>query len=161
MMKQVYTADDVKKLNFVIRKFLIIAIALVILALGVGIATCFLVNDGNAMVLEIIDIALSSVCGCVAIYFLLNNITPARAKKRYIVKALNSPAKTVRGRVMSKGREITAIKHMKFRELKVYDEEGNERVLYWDTANGEPEFEGHILEFKAVGNKIVAYGDGV
>ena len=159
MIKQVYTSDDVKKLNAVIRKFLIIDIALIALALGVGIATCLLVNGDNARVFETIDITLSSVCGCVALYYIFNYIAPVRARKNYIVRVLNSPAKTVRGRVAGKGKRITALKYMIFCELTLFDEEGNERLLYWDIANGEPEFEGHIVELKAVNNKIVAYGD--
>ena len=68
-------------------------------------------------------------------------------------------SKTVCGRVFDKGKKITLLKYLKFAELRFTDEEGNERILYWDTDNDEPNFENRIVGFQIVNNKIVGYGD--
>ena len=68
-------------------------------------------------------------------------------------------AKTVRGRVFGKGKKITLVKHLNFSEFRFTDEKGNERILYWDTDNGEPDFGNRIVVFQLVNNKIVGYGD--
>ena len=68
-------------------------------------------------------------------------------------------SKTVCGRVFDKGKKITLLKYLKFAEFRFTDEEGNERILYWDTDNDEPNFENRIVEFQIVNNKIVGYGD--
>lgn len=159
MMKQLYTGDDVKDLGAKIRKFVGVDIGLIFFALGVGIATCFFVSDSNAQLLETVDIVLSSVCGCAALYFLLNTILPARAKRNYISHLLSSDTRTVRGRVSGEGKRITIVKHIRSSEIRLTDEEGREHILYWDLDNGTPDFEGHIVEFQAVNNKIVGYGE--
>ena len=159
MMKQLYSEDDVKKLGDKIRKYTLIDITLVILALGVGITVCFFVSDRNAKILEAANILFSSVCGCTALYFLLNTILPARAKKNYTLRMCRASSKTVCGRVFDKGKKITLLKYLKFAELRFTDEEGNERILYWDTDNDEPNFENRIVGFQIVNNKIVGYGD--
>ena len=159
MMKQLYSEDDVKKLGDKIRKYAVIDIELVILALGVGITICFFVTDSNAKILEAANILFSSVCGCTALYFLLNTILPAREKKLYISRMRRASAKTVRGRVFGKGKKITLVKHLNFSEFRFTDEKGNERILYWDTDNGEPDFGNRIVVFQLVNNKIVGYGD--
>lgn len=159
MMKQLYTTDDVRELSSGIRKFAALCVALVVIAVGAGVASCFFITDANANMLKIINIVFSSACGCTALYFLLNSVIPAHAKKNYAEKMLNSTSKTVRGRVTDKGKRITTVKYKDLAELRLNDEEGKETVLYWDMEKGEPDFVGHIVEFRVVNNKIVGYGD--
>lgn len=159
MVKQLYSEDDIKKLRAEIRKFAAVDIGVVLFALSVGIATCFFVSDSNARILETVDIVLSSVCGCIALYFLFNAILPTRAKKNYISHLLSSDAKTVRGEVLDKGKKITIVKYINSSEISIIDEKGNKRILYWDLDNGEPDFEGQVVGFQVVHNKIIGYGD--
>lgn len=161
MIKQLYAKDDVQNLGSRMWKFAAICIALVVLAVGVGVATCFLITDDNVSMLKTIDILLSCVCGCVALYFLFNGVIPVRARKNYVEKMLNSTARTVRGRVIGKGKKITTVKYINLSELRLNDENGKEVILYWDNDAGEQNFEGHIVEFKVVNNKIVGYGDAL
>lgn len=159
MMNMLYSNEDVKNLKKRMWIYAAVCIALVVIAVGVGVVTCFLVNDDNAKWLKIIDIVLTAVCGCVALYFLFNYVIPVRARKKYMEMMLGSTAKTVRGRVTGKGKRITTVKYINLSELRLSDENGKEIMLYWDEENGEQNFEGHIVEFKVVNNKIVGYGD--
>ena len=161
MMKMLYKNEDVQNLKKRMLIYTVVCIALVVIAIGVGVATCFVVNDDNAKMLKIIDIVLTAVCGCVALYFLFNEVIPTRARKNYIEKMLNSTSKTVRGRVLGKGKKITTVKYVNLSEIRLNDEEGKELILYWDEDNGKQDFEGHIVEFKVVNNKIVGYGDAL
>ena len=161
MMKMLYTKDDVNSLKKRMWIYAAVCIAVVLIAVGVGAATCFLVNDNNAKWLKIIDIVLSSLCGCVALYFLLNYVIPIRARKNYVEKMVNSTPKTVRGRVLGEGKKRTTLKYINLRELHLSDEEGKEILLYWDEDFSGHNFEGHIVEFKVVNNKIVGYGDAL
>ena len=160
-MNMLYTKEDVANLKKRMWKYAAICIAVVTVAVAVGVVTCFLVNDSNAKWLKIIDIVLTSLCGCVALYLLFNHVTPIRARKNYIEKMLNSTAKTVRGRVTGKGKKITTVKYINLSELRLNDEEGKEVILYWDEDCNEQNFEGHVVEFKVVNNKIVGYGDAL
>ena len=160
-MNMLYTKEDVKRLKKRMWKYAAICIAVVAVAVAVGVVTCFLVNDGNAKWLKIIDIVLTALCGCVALYLLFNYVTPIRARKNYIEKMLNSTSKTVRGRVTGKGKKITTVKYINLFEIRLNDEEGKELILYWDEDCGEQNLEGHIFEFKVVNNKIVGYGDAL
>lgn len=159
MMKELYTSDDAKCLTARMWKFAAICISLAAVVLGVGIATCFFVNDDNATWLKVLDIVLGSVCGCVALYLLFNGVIPARARRNYINKMLASPSKTVRGKVTGKGKKITVVKHMDFSELHLIDENGKQIILYSDNDTDGYDYEGHVVEFKVVNNKIVGYGD--
>lgn len=161
MINMLYSIDDVKTLKSRMWIYGVVCIALVAVAVAVGVVTCFLVNDDNAKWLKIIDIVLTSLCGCVALYLLFNYVTPIRARKNYIEKMLNSTSKTVRGRVTGKGKKITTVKYINLSELRLNDEEGKELILYWDEDVGEQNFEGHVVEFKVVNNKIVGYGDAL
>ena len=161
MMNMLYTKDDVKTFKSRMWIYAVVCITVVVIAVGVGVVTCFLVNDSNAKWLKIIDIVLTSLCGCVALYLLFNYVTPIRARKNYIEKMLNSTSKTVRGRVTGKGKKITTVKYINLSELRLNDEEGKEVILYWDEDCGEQNFEGHVVEFKVVNNKIVGYGDAL
>lgn len=161
MINMLYTKDDVKTLKSRMWRYAAICIAVVVIAVAVGVITCILVNDSNAKWLKIIDIVLTSLCGCVALYLLFNYVTPIRARKNYIEKMLNSTTKTVRGRVTGKGKKITTVKYINLSELRLNDEEGKEIILYWDEDCGEQNFEGHVVEFKVVNNKIVGYGDAL
>lgn len=161
MMNMLYSNEDVANLKKRMWIYTAVCIALVAVAVAVGVATCFLVNDNNAKWLKIIDIVLTSLCGCVALYFLFNGVIPVRARKNYIEKMLNSTTKTVRGRVLGKGKKITTVKYINLSELRLNDEEGKEIILYWDEDIGEQNLEGHVVEFKVVNNKIVGYGDAL
>ena len=161
MKKTLYTDEDVRRLRKRIGKYAALCIALVGTAVAVGVTTCFFVTDANAKTLKTVNIVFSAACGCVALYFLFNYLLPARARKNYTEQMLRSTVKTVRGRVAGKGRKITLVKHLSHSELRLYDEAGKEIVLYWDDANGETAFEGHIVEFQVVNNKIVGYGDAL
>ena len=72
---------------------------------------------------------------------------------------LNSPCKKVRCRVIDNGKDITAVKHITLSEIRLTDENGKERILYWDKQIALPEFASHFVEFEVVNNKIVGYGD--
>lgn len=161
MMKELYSSNDIKHLRIRMWKFASVCIALAIIIIGVGVATCFLITDDNASMFKIIDIVLGSVCGCVALYLLLNGVIPIRARKNYIEKMLNSPAKIVRGRVTDNGKKknITVVKYMNISELRIIDEEGKEFLLYFDNDTENCDLEGHIFEFKVVNNKIIGYGN--
>lgn len=159
MIKELYTEGDVKNLSTRVWQYAAVCIGLLVIALGVGIVTCFFVTDENANMLQTIDILLTSICGCVALYFLLNEIMPKRAKKAYVEKMRNSTAKTVRGRVVNIGKKVTVIKYVSTYEVQLLDEEGKELVLYLDAEKQTQDFKGHIVEFKVVNNKIVGYGD--
>lgn len=161
MMNMLYTKEDVQSLKKRMWIYAAVCIAVVVIAVGVGVATCFLVNDNNAKLLKIIDIVLTAVCGCVALFFLFNYVIPLRARKNYIEKMLGSTTKTVRGRVTGKGKKVTTVKYINLSELRLNDEEGKEIILYWDEDNGDKNFAGHIVEFKVVNNKIVGYGDAL
>lgn len=161
MMKMLYTKEDAANLKKRMWIYAAVCIAVVVIAVGVGVVTCFLVNDDNAKLLKFIDIVLTAVCGCVALYFLFNYVTPLRARKNYVEKMVNSTPKTVRGRVLGKGKKITTVKYINLSELRLSDENGKEIMLYWDEEKGEQNFEGHIVEFKVVNNKIVGYGDAL
>ena len=161
MMKMLYSKDDVQSLKKRMWIYAVVCITVVVIAVGVGVVTCFLVNDDNAKWLKIIDIVFTSLCGCVALYLLFNYVTPIRARKNYIEKMLGSKSKTVRGRVTGKGKKITTVKYINLSELRLNDEEGKEVILYWDEDCGEQNFEGHVVEFKVVNNKIVGYGDAL
>ncbi|MGN0813417.1 MAG: hypothetical protein ACI4MQ_07915 [Candidatus Coproplasma sp.] len=156
-----YSKEDVKSLKKRMWQFVAICIALVVIAVVVGVVTCFFVNDNNAALLKIINMVLSSVCACVALYFLVNNVAPIRARKNYVEKMVNSPHKTIRGRVTGKGKKITSVKHLNLSEIYLNDESGKEILLYWDEDIGEQNLEGHVVEFKVVNNKIVGYGDAL
>lgn len=159
MIKDLYSAEDAKKLGNSIRKYAIIIAALLLCAAAVGVATCFSVNDGNASLFKIVNIIVTSLCFCAALYFFFNEIQPMAARKNFIEKMVNSPGRKFRCRVTRRGKTLTSARHIKLTELQVYDENGKEQILYWDMENGEPDFQGHIVEFKLVGNKIVGYGD--
>ena len=161
MMKMLYSKDDVQSLKKRMWIYAVVCITVVVIAVGVGVVTCFLVNDSNAKWLKIIDIVFTSLCGCVALYLLFNYVTPIRARKNYIEKMLGSKSKTVRGRVTGKGKKITTVKYINLFEIRLNDEEGKELILYWDEDCGEQNLEGHIFEFKVVNNKIVGYGDAL
>ena len=161
MMKMLYSKDDVQSLKKRMWIYAVVCITVVVIAVGVGVVTCFLVNDDNAKWLKIIDIVFTSLCGCVALYLLFNYVTPIRARKNYIEKMLGSKSKTVRGRVTGKGKKITTVKYINLSELRLNDEEGKEVILYWDEDCNEQNFEGHVVEFKVVNNKIVGYGDAL
>lgn len=159
MMNELYMQEDVQQLSARIWKYAAVCIGLIVVALGVGITTCFFITDDNANVLQTINIVLSSLCGCTALYFLLNEIMPKRARKAYVEKMLNSTAKTVRGRVAKIGRKVTVVKYVSTYEVQLLDETGKDRILYLDAETQTPDFTGHIVEFKVVNNKIVGYGD--
>lgn len=161
MMNMLYKKEDLSSLKKRTWLFAAISISAVVIAVVVGVITCFMITDDNANTLKIIDMILSSVCVCVALYFLFNEIIPTRARKNYVEKMLNSTAKTVRGRVAGKGKKITTVKYINLSELRLTDANGKEVVLYWDNDSGEQNFEGHIVEFKVVNNKIVGYGDAL
>ena len=74
MMKELYSSNDIKHLRIRMWKFASVCIALAIIIIGVGVATSFLITDDNASMFKIIDIVLGSVCGCVALYLLLNGV---------------------------------------------------------------------------------------
>lgn len=159
MMNELYTQEDVKNLSARIWKCAAICIGVIVIALGVGITTCFFVTDENAKLLQTINIVLSSLCACVALYFLLNEIMPKRAKKAYVEKMLNSTAKMVRGRVADVGKKVTVVKYVSTYEVRLLDEEGKDWILYLDAEKQTKDLKGHIVEFKVVNNKIVGYGD--
>ena len=161
MMNMLYSNEDIQSLKKRMWIYGVVCIAVVAVAVAVGVVTCFLVNDNNTRWLKIIDIVLTSLCGCVALYFLFNHVKPLRARKNYIEKMLGSKSKTVRGRVTGKGKKITTVKYINLSELRLNDEEGKEIILYWDEDIGEQNFEGHVVEFKVVNNKIVGYGDAL
>ena len=161
MINMLYTKEDIQSLKKRMWIYAVVCITVVVIAVAVGVVTCFLVNDSNAKWLKIIDIVLTALCGCVALYFLFNYVTPTRARKNYIEKMLNSTTKTVRGRVTGKGKKITTVKYINLSELRLNDEEGKEVILYWDEDCNEQNFEGHVVEFKVVNNKIVGYGDAL
>lgn len=158
-MKELYTKEQVQKLTLNIRKLAALCIALVVVAIAEGITTCFFVNESNAVLLKIINIVVSSVCLCVALYFLLNGILPVRARKNFISRLLNSPTIKLKGRVIGRGKSMTNVKYIELTELHISDENGKEHILYWDLENGDPDFEGHIIVFDVVNNKIVRYGE--
>lgn len=161
MMNMLYSKEDVISLKKRMWLSVAISITAVVIAVGVGVVTCFLVNDNNATWLKIIDIVLTSVCCCVALYFLFNYVIPNRARKNYVENMVNSTPNTVRGRVTGMGKKITTIKYIELSELHLCDEYGKEIILYWDSDVGEQNFEGHIVEFKVVNNKIVGFGDAL
>lgn len=160
-MNMLYTKEDVVGLKSRMWKFAAICISAVVGAIAIGVVICFLVNDDNAKWLEILNIILTAVCGCVSLYFLFNYVLPIRARKNYIEKMLNSTSKLVRGRVLGKGKKRTAVKHVNLFELRLADEEGKEIILYWDSDIAEKDFNGHIVEFKVVNNKIIGYGNAL
>lgn len=159
MTKRLYSKEDVEKLSSLMWKYAALCIALVVIAVNVSVIFCFFVTDDNANMLKNINIILCSVFGCVALYFLFNGVTPVRAKKNYVEKMLNSPCKKVRGRVIDNGKDITAVKHITLSEIRLTDENGKERILYWDKQIALPEFASHFVELEVVNNKIVGYGD--
>lgn len=158
MRTDLYSRADVQKLSSELKKDSLLCASLLSLAALFGIITCRLVTDENAMLLKAVNILVSSLCLCFAVYRVLNRILPRKARKKYIKKMLNAPEKTVRCKVMKEGKRITAIKYVDLTELLVLNEDGKELVLYWDSASGEQKFVGHIVEFSVVNNKIVGYG---
>lgn len=159
MVKELYSEEDVRELSSGMWKNAALSISLVVAAVAIGVVSCFFVTDANANILKYVNIALSSVCGCVALYVLLNGVAPKKARKNYISKVLDSESELLRGVVTGKGKTRIAAKYIKFCELFLTDEEGNERTIYWDMEIGEPEFEGAAVEFSIVKNKIIGYGD--
>lgn len=159
MTKYLYSRDDVKKLVDELKSDGIRCAVLLAVAVAVAVTTCGVVTDENAMLLKTVNVLVSSVCLCTVVYFILNRILPKRARKNYVEKMQRSTKKTVRCKVMETGKKITAIKYIDLLELVVLSEEGKTQVLYWDLANGEQHFVGHIVEFYVVNNKIIGYGE--
>lgn len=159
MIKNLYSRDNVKMLSHSLRIDMLICVVLIIVAITVGVITCFFVTDENASLFKVIDIIVSSLCICVAVYFILNRIRPKRARKQYIERMLNSTSKSIRCKVIEIGKKITIEKYINLLELLVVNADGKELILYWDLENAMQNFVGHIVRFCIVNNKIIGYGD--
>lgn len=159
MIKYLYSAADDKRLSDGLKLDIVICVVMMVVALTVGITTCNFVTDDNATLLKIINIVVSSVCLCTAVYFILNGIVPKTARRNYIEKMLFSTPISMRGKVIGEGKKITATKQIELIELRILDEEEKEFVLYWDLKKDKPDFIGHVVEFCVVNNRIMGYGD--
>lgn len=159
MTTELYTKEQINIYANRIKKYAAISVAIVLATIGASVGLCFAVNDGNATVMKLLDIAISGTGLCVALYLLLNEILPTRSRKNYASKMLASRAKTVACRVTGYGRTVTAEKRLRLKEIRITDAESKEQVLYWDAEQALPDFEGHIVVFKVVNNKIISYGD--
>lgn len=159
MIKYLYSRDDLKTLSHSLRIDMLICVMLIIVAITVGVITCFFVTDENASLFKVIDIILSSLCVCITAYFILNRIRPKRARKQYIERMLNSASKSIRCKVIEIGKKITIEKHINLLEFIVINADDKELVLYWDLEDAMQNFVGHIVKFCIVNNKIIGYGD--
>lgn len=160
-MTALYTEKDLKKLGAQLKKYAIICAVPAAVAVVVGVVVCFFVTEANAAALKTFNIIFSCVGFCAALYVLFNYVLPVKAKKDFVFRMVNSNAKKARGKFVGKGRKITVEKHLTFFEIVIQDASGKEQVLYFDSEIPMPAFEGHVVEFSVVNNKIVGYGDAV
>lgn len=159
MIKYLYSNADERKLSNGLKLDIILCVVMIVVAVTVGITTCNLVNDNNATMLKIINIIVSSICLCTAVYFVLNGIIPKTARRNYIETMRCSTPSLICGKVIGDGKKITATKRIELIELRILDEEERESVLYWDLEKDKPNFVGHIVDFYVVNNRIIGYGD--
>ncbi len=156
-MTELYSKEQLASFRAAIKRFAVVAIAVVVSCLAVCTAICFFVDRTNASWLKVINVAISAVGGCVALYLLFNGILPLVARKNFVEPLLFSEHKTLVGVVESVGKEFTISKNIRAKELTVKTQDGCSLLLYWDTAMPFPDLEGKQVAFRTVRNCIVAY----
>lgn len=158
-MKALYSQKDLQRLKKQLRKYIIICLALVFVAISVGVAVCFFATETNLDALKLFNILFCSVCCCIALYLLLNKVLPTYAQKDFVLRTLNADTKTIRGKVSVKDKKVTISKYLTFFEVILVDASGKENLLYFDSTIELPAFDGQLVALEIANNKIVGYGE--
>lgn len=157
-MTELYSNQQLSAIKSAIKRFACAAVAIFIFTFAICTIVCFLVNRNNAVWLKSINIVVSTVGGCVAIYLIFNTVLPLVAQKNDVQWLLYSVRKTIVGIVEITDVQLTVSKHISVRELNVTTENSDKIILYWDNAIPFPNINGKQVVFHVVNNRIVAYG---
>lgn len=155
MNKKLYTAEESHALGKIIRRGILGMIGLVVLSIGVGVICLVFANLENKNWMILLNVILSSLCGCFALYLLFETVLPAHYKREYNDEMRNSKGRIVRGLVIKDGKCKTLNRYITFKELWIRDVSGEEKVLYWDISFDDASLLGHVVQFRVVNGKIV------
>ncbi len=154
-MADLYTGEELTRLRRTLHRVILFCVLPVTVALVISVVLCFFVSDTNATRLRNINIALSSVGGCVSLYLLLNAVLP-RARRVSVVRQLaEGQPLTLYGTVTGIGEETTLKRGLIARPVSIRTDAGAERVLFWDTEKPCPLATGVTAAFRTVDNTVV------
>lgn len=157
MMKELYSNEQFEALRSAGKRYIKTAVCMLAVSLAICAAVCFFVDETNATWLKMLNILISGIGGCVALYWLFDRILPSVARQKYLAHLLSAVGAAVAGHVEDTGRDSTVARYISARELKITDDKGRVSLLYWDLGVPLPALDGKYVTFRAVQNRIVAY----
>lgn len=137
-----------EKLALLIKKRKIsIAVIISVAAVCVAACTisCFFLNRGNAVAVEIANCVLTAVCGWFVIGFLFLYVFPCGAQIEHVKTLLAAPSARAEGEVTACSSRVTVSRYLEATEVTVRGEDT--RTFYWDDSLG-------ICPF-SVGDRVV------
>lgn len=155
-MADLYTGEEVAGVRHTLHREILICVLSLAVALVVCVILCFFVTDTNAKLLRNVNIALSSVGGCVSLFLLLNVVLPRAARLSVLRQLTGGHPLTLCGVVTGIGGEITLRRGLTVRELTLRTESA-ERTLFWSTEKPCPLTVGATVTVRTVENTVVGY----
>ena len=150
-----YSIAYLNKLNKSKNGWLIVSISVTIIAFGLFILSCFLVNDKNLYLLIAIDAIILSICLIFSLFSILNIVLPKINIARHIQKVLSRPKENKILKVEHVNKKVTYSKDVLVIPMLLSDEETN-KIYYLDIDNEPNSFEvGDILEIECADNFIL------
>ncbi|MDE6372973.1 MAG: hypothetical protein K2L72_00570 [Clostridia bacterium] len=157
MMTELYSDKELRKLKFDLRKYSCIFAAVIIAFAAVCLTLCFFVTENNVTALKAVNITVSIVGGCAALYILFNKILPVNSRKAFTKQIISEPRVVVCGTVTGVGKTITVAKRISAIEIILNAAQGTTLSVLLDCTKDVPEFVGKEVEFITARDKIVAY----
>ena len=155
-MADLYTGEEVTGVRRTLHREILACVLSLAVALVVCVILCFFVTDTNAKLLRNVNITLSSVGGCAALFLLLNIVLPRAARLSVLRQLTGGQPQTLCGTVTGIGGELTLRRGLTVRELTLCA--GNaERTLFWDTEKPCPLTVGTTVTVRTVENTVVGY----
>lgn len=155
-MADLYTGEEVTGVRRTLHREVLVCVLSLAVALVVCVILCFFVTDTNAKLLRNVNIALSSVGGCVSLYLLLNVVLPRAARLSVLRQLTGGQPQTLCGTVTGVGGKMTLRRGLTVRELTLRTESA-ERTLFWDTEKPCPLTVGATVTVCTVENTVVGY----
>ncbi len=156
MVISLYDKKEEQELRRIERDFLKKSVAVFIIGVAVCSLLCLLVQEDNAMLLQIINTVFGTVTGWYNLFIYLNYISPLRSRLKYLTNLRVGAKQSDYGRVESITDVITIRKHISVYELWV-TVNGVPKIFYWDKEKTLPDMLHKEVRFETVQHKVISY----
>lgn len=152
---QVYCEQNLISLKDNYKKRLALTVVITAVVIALTVVLCFVVNDYNALTIQIINTAITTV----AFWFLFASfnlvLVPANRYIKHVKKVISAPKKHLNGIVNINKNAITLHGGITATEL-VITANNTKSVIYWEQSLGQFDYDGKAVNVTVANNFVVS-----